>query len=1355
MSRRISSLDSTVVGIDRSTNSEYDTVKIVANEIDAVVAVGNNIDNVNTVADIATAITEVVGDRDNIATVAADIDNVNLVAAVDGDIATVSGISASVVTVAGITEDINTTAGIAADISSVAASVVDIQNAEENATAAKNWATYSEDSLVPEGNQVDEYSALHWAHKAEDSAGVASTIVPYVDSIEVLATDLQAEPSTLKTVIESADNINAVGSSISDVNTVAADTVNIGVAATNIADINTVATNIVSIQNTENNAIEAYNWAQYSEDVLVPEGNMVDEYSSYHYSKKAETSANSAAADVILTNADVVSTNADVVSTNADAAATAADRVQTGLDRVATGEDAAATAADRAQTAEDRVATGLDRVATGEDATATAADRVQTGLDSTATAADRVQTGLDVITTNDNVVITNGDVVTTQADAASTAADVLLTHADVVSSAASAAEALLSAQNASDSESIALSAVHFIGTWSTLTGGATVPASVFYNDAYWMLNTNLVDITSSEPGVSQDWELIQSVTAGVGSIDGVSASGSDIDLVASDNISITPNNTNKTISFSVPSDLTDLSLHTTDALPEGLTNQYYTAARASADAPVQSVQGYSGNVVLTSTDITTIVGLGVYEPADATILKESTIGVTVQAYDANLVSDNAYVHTDNNYTTDEVNKLADIEYNATADQTKEDIDALGINAATVNSLTVETSVPVGAVFTDTVYDDTDVVKAPGGVLPALDGSNLTNVSTVASINDLTDVDTATTAPNVDEALVWNGTNWVPGSVASDIAVIVQPATTSPIDGAAGVLLAPTIQFSPYYSLYGKPQQALQVQIATDDLFTAPIVDETLGAVSEYTTSNLDTTTQYYSRGRYQNDDGVWSEWSPVVSFTTADIYIEQPTITSPTSGATDIGETPTFTTDAFNCSNGTDIHASSSWYLYRTSDETLVWSSVEDTSNLESITLPAGVHDTSESYRLETIHTGTTYGDSTKGAVTYTTASSFGAVYGLNWDETNDTYLRTGDAASWTLPADFTNNNTVQAKMKRCVLNTDGTVNYFLFPTDSTLKEDGVTPSVLDGTDGNVMVQIPKFYYKYNYNTTTGVVHEHTISLSPISGGTVHPAFVQNGVEKDYRYYPAYQGSVVGGKLMSISGSYVDTNFTRATYRAHAAANGTGWHVTDWLLYEALVLLMITEYGTMNLQAALGEGRVRLSGGTWADGSYFGIHGNSNSDGNFSNNNTYVGDADDAAADLSYMTYRGCENVWGNIFLFLDGININNRVVYLNDNPATFADDTTTNYTDIGVTMGSANGYAVKLANSGKGFFPTDVTGGTDSTGTTDYYHQSTGWKVAYVGGTATSGLNAGPLSLRAGYASANLSVAVGAGVSF
>jgi hypothetical protein len=535
-------------------------------------------------------------------------------------------------------------------------------------------------------------------------------------------------------------------------------------------------------------------------------------------------------------------------------------------------------------------------------------------------------------------------------------------------------------------------------------------------------------------------------------------------------------------------------------------------------------------------------------------------------------------------------------------------NALSANQGRVLS---EDKISTSAIGTTVQPYDADTVVAPSGVLPALDGSNLTNVSSVASIDDLTDVDTSTIAPSIDDALVWDGTNWIPGSVASDIAAILTPEIISPLDGATGVLLTPTLQFSPYYSLYGKPQQALRVQISTVSDFATTVVDETLGAVSEYTpSSNLATLTGHYVRGMYQDDDGVWSAWTPVIGFTTADIYtatpditspadnalyqsltpsisasafntingtdvhestdwqvastsnfssivwqssadisnltsvtvpggnlaagetyylrvrytgadfgtsawspvitvttdevaqpsitspldgavdvalnatlsasaftvgssdmhlgsdwevatdnlfanvvfssyadtsnltsidvsglsittqyyarvrytgqnfgdsewsapisfttaniyIEQPTITNPISGATDIGETPTFTTDAFNCINGTDTHASSSWYLYRASDEILVWSSVGDTTNLTSIDLPSGTVATSTEYRLEVIHTGTTYGDSTKATATYTTAASFfdwgpgddydAMVAAGNYDSTTDT----------------------------------------------------------------------------------------------------------------------------------------------------------------------------------------------------------------------------------------------------------------------------------------------------------------------------------------------------------------------------
>ena len=85
----------------------------------------------------------------------------------------------------------------------------------------------------------------------------------------------------------------------------------------------------------------------------------------------------------------------------------------------------------------------------------------------------------------------------------------------------------------------------------------------------------------------------------------------------------------------------------------------------------------------------------------------------------------------------------------------------------------------------------------------------------------------------------------------------------------------------------------------------------------------------------------------------------------------------------------------------------------------------------------------------------------------------------------------------------------DGTVNYYLYPTNSALKEDGVTASVLDGTDGQVMVEIPKFYYSYSY---VGTTHSWKISSHKLPGFVLHPLFMSDNTELSVAYVGAFEG---------------------------------------------------------------------------------------------------------------------------------------------------------------------------------------------------------------------------------------------------
>jgi len=303
-----------------------------------------------------------------------------------------------------------------------------------------------------------------------------------------------------------------------------------------------------------------------------------------------------------------------------------------------------------------------------------------------------------------------------------------------------------------------------------------------------------------------------------------------------------------------------------------------------------------------------------------------------------------------------------------------------------------------------------------------------------------------------------------------------------------------------------------------------------------------------------------------------------------------------------------------------------------------------------------------------------------------------------------------------------------------------------ICTAVLNGTGGQVMVQIPKFYYKYGYSGTT---HTWEISQLPQSGFSVHPAFIKNGEVVDYRYIGAYEGiawdnsesSYIDGvsfagdtgadKLSSVSGFAPWTDETRAEFRSYGANRGTGWRQQDYDLSSAIQLLYLIEYADWYSQSMIGAGRTALSGGSWVKDSYIGVTGKSNVDGN-GTNSVSLGTTNGHLTD--YMTYRGIENFFGNVWKWVDGININDNVPYVSNTDTDFADDTVTDYTDLGITLPNTNGYQKTLEQQSRGFLPASVggTGVGSSTYITDYYLQSIDWRVVLLGGHAHYGASAG-----------------------
>ena len=365
----------------------------------------------------------------------------------------------------------------------------------------------------------------------------------------------------------------------------------------------------------------------------------------------------------------------------------------------------------------------------------------------------------------------------------------------------------------------------------------------------------------------------------------------------------------------------------------------------------------------------------------------------------------------------------------------------------------------------------------------------------------------------------------------------------------------------------------------------------------------------------------------------------------------------------------------------------------------------------------------------------------------LQWNSSTDAYVTTNSGPL----AEIHN------KMRRCVLKLDGTVNYYLDPNDSTKKADG-SAAVLTGTDGYVMVEIPKFWIRQNLD---GTVFTWDIADGPAAGFSVHPAFIKDGVEVNYRYYGAYDAcfwdatdgiyksglnldnasaliSTAADRLASVAGVYPIVGVTRAECRSMAANNGTGWRQVDFWLMSAVQMLFLAEHGTFRSQQTLGDGNTNgayLNSSSNQNDSPHTIAGASNSLGNASTNTT-TGAGVNAKPGTSFMSYRGIENWYGNASNWIDGWNVNvgsAGTCYVSNTRAHFADNTATNYTLLTTSLPTGSGFIRNILPITGAFLASSVSGGSSGTFLADQQFGSTSTnRVALFGGASGFAASAG-----------------------
>ena len=392
-------------------------------------------------------------------------------------------------------------------------------------------------------------------------------------------------------------------------------------------------------------------------------------------------------------------------------------------------------------------------------------------------------------------------------------------------------------------------------------------------------------------------------------------------------------------------------------------------------------------------------------------------------------------------------------------------------------------------------------------------------------------------------------------------------------------------------------------------------------------------------------------------------------------------------------------------------------------------------------------------------------------VLGITMDYKNKTCTRIAGAKNLTAGADF-DKFSMYGGRKRCNVSDGGTINAYY-------GDEGYTE---DGSNGQVMVYQPKFYYlvcplEYDRQETGYGYHlrkaNYYVSERQRAGFKLHPAFYdKNGNEVDYILMSAYEGCIYDtsanaylkndeqvmdaskDKFSSIAGarpaSGVSQNLTRPNIEQMAKNRGEGWHSFGIKTASMEQLLMIVEMGMMNLQTAIGQGVVNIPWTTGSDttSSYAGATGSTaslgNGTGRATETTTYEGGVatKNTADGKTSICYRGVENFWGNIWKFAYGINFYCEVGkpflgYVCKDFNYAESKRTDNYENIGFALPSENGYVSAMGYSTNYdwlFLPSEVKGNS-SLPVGDYYYQNNTWdgyRIAQLGGSWADGSGAG-----------------------
>ena len=334
-----------------------------------------------------------------------------------------------------------------------------------------------------------------------------------------------------------------------------------------------------------------------------------------------------------------------------------------------------------------------------------------------------------------------------------------------------------------------------------------------------------------------------------------------------------------------------------------------------------------------------------------------------------------------------------------------------------------------------------------------------------------------------------------------------------------------------------------------------------------------------------------------------------------------------------------------------------------------------------------------------------------------------------------------------------CMLKYDGTVDYYLDENNYGLRADTGEASDVSNQNyaGNAMMEWgrdgKRIWYKIVPSGSDNTSATIYIADNQVDNDYHAWSFINAAGEMvDHFYTPIYNGTVINGKMRSLSGFEATCNNTAAQEIAYAEANNPDdrkmWYTEVYADVTLINLLLMLIGKSTDTQATFGYGNCNDSKGATGqldgEGLFFGTE----------------------ATDKRGVKVFGMENWWGNVYRRYAGhVTDSNSKHMVKFTYGTQDGSAANSYNATGAgyiptNIASVNGYIVKEKYDNKfGMIPSEATSGSATTHYCDYSY-GRGNCYACRGGCWSDGASCGAFCVGLAGSATNADSVLGAAIS-